>query len=99
MKLGKLNTSIRECKKVRIPFTLPGGVVIEVLVQKTDLIKQLQEAYDKQRATETGLSIEKGFVQVVEEGFSEAASVNKISNPRDFDDLLGDAPSVDDLLA
>lgn len=100
MKLGALNASIRKCKHVRVPLRLPNGLNVSVLVQKTDLIKQLQEGHDKDRGAETELDLVDGVLTGPEADLEhEVAGVE----PDELDLLLASAPvaavDLDDLLS
>jgi hypothetical protein len=109
MKLGKLNSAIRVCSKVRVPIVFPNGEQTTVLVQKTDLIKQLQEAYGKQRAEETDLELIKGTitwpqtedgapVQIEQEELDSLLGGEDLPSTQaadDFDEIMGCAPAIE----
>jgi hypothetical protein len=57
VKLGPLNSAIRDAEKVSIYFNAGGRVPLMVPVQKTGLIDALREAFPLGRAQETGLCI------------------------------------------
>lgn len=86
MKLGKLNAAIRDEKYVTVPIHFPNGEQRSVRVQKTDLIANLQDAYDKERAVETDLELIDGEIRglVAADRVARAEAINS-------DDLLGDS--------
>jgi hypothetical protein len=96
MKLGELKSKMRAMKgNPSVPLVINGGTVIWVKVQKTDMMKALDEVLSN-KASETGLHING---ERIGPSSSVAAKVAATPSPapvdEEGDDLLDDG---DDLL-